>query len=274
MVEHLGHGRGLAAGHDLDGLAGHHAAGGHAAPEDAAALAGVGRRRELLHPLHREREWQRGVGGRHRQVFEDVQQRGAAVAAPGGVGRGVHHVPALEGRDRHGGHHGDAGFGGEGGERCADVGERERAVGHGVELVDREHDGRHTQQLEQQRVAAGLHQQLEASVLPVQLGGIDQHHGRVGGGGSGHHVARVLLMARRVADDELAGFGVEVAVSHVDGDALLALGRQTVGQQREIGLTLALHAGQVVLQHGLAVHQQAADQRALAIVHRAAGDEL
>ena len=81
-------------------------------------------------------------------------------------------------------------------------------------------------------------------------------------------------MAGRVADDELALFGGEVAVGHVDGDALLALGTQAVGQQGQVGLALALHAGQVVLQHGLAVHQQAANQCALAVVHAAAGDEL
>ncbi|MNT82499.1 hypothetical protein D3C72_2222350 [compost metagenome] len=81
-------------------------------------------------------------------------------------------------------------------------------------------------------------------------------------------------MARGVANDELALFGGEVAVGHVDGDALLALGREAVGQQGQVGLALALHTGQVVLQHGLAVHQQAADQRALAVVHRTAGDEL
>ena len=39
-------------------------------------------------------------------------------------------------------------------------------------------------------------------------------------------------------------------------------------------IDLALHAGEVVLQHGLAVHQQAANQCALAVVHAAAGDEL
>jgi hypothetical protein len=49
---------------------------------------------------------------------------------------------------------------------------------------------------------------------------------------------------------------------------------QAVGQQGQIGFTGALHTGQVVLQHGLGVDQQAADQRALAVVDRAAGDEF
>src|SRR6185369_13705923 len=81
-------------------------------------------------------------------------------------------------------------------------------------------------------------------------------------------------MARRVADDELAAGRGEIAVSHVDSDALLAFGRQAVGEQRQVGFARALHARQLVLQHHLAVHQQPADQRALAIVDRAAGDEL
>jgi hypothetical protein len=129
-------------------------------------------------------------------------------------------------------------------------------------------------------VAARLRQQLaldHGAVFhfggPGQLGRIDQHHGGIGGRGGGDHVAGVLLMARRVADDELALGGREVAVGHVDRDALFALGREAVGEQGEVGFAAALHAGQLVLQHGLAVHQQAADQRALAVVDRAAGDE-
>jgi hypothetical protein len=64
---------------------------------------------------------------------------------------------------------------------------------------------RHAQQVEQQAVAAGLRQQLQPGfAMPVQLGGVDQHHGGVGAAGGRDHVAGVLLMARRVADDELA----------------------------------------------------------------------
>ena len=42
-------------------------------------------------------------------------------------------------------------------------------------------------------------------------------------GGAGRHVAGVLLVARRVGDDEGALLGREIAVGDVDG-ALLALG--------------------------------------------------
>ena len=81
-------------------------------------------------------------------------------------------------------------------------------------------------------------------------------------------------MAGRIANDELAALGVEVAIRHVNRDALFALGRQAVSQQRQIGFTRALHARQVVLQHRLAVDEQAANQGAFAVIHRAAGDEL
>ena len=80
-------------------------------------------------------------------------------------------------------------------------------------------------------------------------------------------------MARRVADDELAYWRGEIAVGHVNGDALLAFRTEAVGQQSQVHLATTLHTGQVVLQHGAAVHQQAADQRALSVVHAAAGDE-
>ena len=66
------------------------------------------------------------------------------------------------------------------------------------------------------------------------LARVDQDHRQVGGRGAGDHVARVLLVARRVGDDELAPLGGEEAVGDIDGDALLALGGQAVDQQREI----------------------------------------
>ena len=66
------------------------------------------------------------------------------------------------------------------------------------------------------------------------LARIDQNDRQVGGGRAGGHVARVLLVARRVGDDELAPRRGEVAIGDVDGDALLALGAQAVGEQREI----------------------------------------
>ncbi len=79
----------------------------------------------------------------------------------------------------------------------------------------------------------------------------------------------------------LRAVGVEVAVGDVDRDALLALGLQAVHEQREVDLVAGRaplaavggHRRELVLEDLLRVVQQAADQRALAVVHAAAGDE-
>ena len=95
-----------------------------------------------------------------------------------------------------------------------------------------------------------------------------------------HHVAGVLLVTGRIGDDELALGGREIAIRHVDGDALLALGLEAVGEQRQIDFiadgALVLHPRQrrqLVRQYRLAVEQQPADQRALAVVDTARRDE-
>ena len=113
------------------------------------------------------------------------------------------------------------------------------------------------------------------------LARIDQDHGHVGGGGAGDHVAGVLLVPRRVGDDELAPFGGEEPIGHVDGDALLALGLQAIHQQGEVDLPalgahrlgVRLQRRELVLEDHFGVVEQPPDQGRLAIVHRPAGDE-
>ena len=71
----------------------------------------------------------------------------------------------------------------------------------------------------------------------------------------------------------------EVAVRDVDRDALLALGAQAVGEQREVGAFVAargagrLDRAQLVLEDRLAVEEQPADQRGLAVVDRSGGGD-
>ena len=113
------------------------------------------------------------------------------------------------------------------------------------------------------------------------LARVDQEHGEVGGRGAGDHVARILLVARRVGDDELALLGREEAVGDVDGDALLALGGEAVDQQREIdplalravALAVAFERRELVVEDQLGVVEQPPDQGRLAVVDAAAGDE-
>jgi hypothetical protein len=80
---------------------------------------------------------------------------------------------------------------------------------------------------------------VPAGLLDHALAGVDEHDRQVGGRGAGHHVAGVLDVARGVGDDELALRRGEVAVGDVDRDALLALGAQAVGEQREVDVLVA-----------------------------------
>ena len=113
------------------------------------------------------------------------------------------------------------------------------------------------------------------------LAGVDEDHGDVGGRRAGDHVAGVLLVARGVGDDELAVLGREEPVGDVDRDALLAFGRQTVEEEREVEVAalradlgrVGLERGEVILEHEMRLVQQAADEGALAVVDAAAGDE-
>ncbi|MNZ92720.1 hypothetical protein D3C78_1117540 [compost metagenome] len=88
-------------------------------------------------------------------------------------------------------------------------------------------------------------------------------------------------MARGVGNDELALGGREVAVGHIDGDALLALGLQAVDQQRQVDvvtggadfLRIAGDGFQMIFVDHLRVVQQAPDQGALAVIDVTAGKE-
>ena len=95
-----------------------------------------------------------------------------------------------------------------------------------VHLVDAHDDVRDAQQRRDERVPARL---LDDAVARV-----DEDDREVGRRRAGDHVARVADVAGGVGDDEAAPRRREVAVRDVDRDALLALGAQAVGEQREV----------------------------------------
>jgi hypothetical protein len=86
-------------------------------------------------------------------------------------------------------------------------------------------------------------------------------------------------VARGVGHDERPHRRGEVAVGDVDRDALLALGPQAVGEQREVGVVVAavgagaLDGLQLVLEDRLAVVEQPADEGRLAVVDGAGRGE-
>jgi hypothetical protein len=113
---------------------------------------------------------------------------------------------------------------------------------------------------------------VAARLLDHALAGVDEHDGQVGGRGAGDHVARVLDVAGRVGQDELAPRRREVAVGDVDRDALLALGPQAVGQPGQVERPVdPVQVGELVGQDRLRVVQEAPDQRRLAVVDGAGG---
>jgi hypothetical protein len=140
-----------------------------------------------------------------------------------------------------------------------------------VHLVDAHHEVRDAEQRGDESVPTRL---LEHTLARVQE---DQRE--VGRRRARDHVARVLLVAGSVGDDELAARRVEVAVGDVDRDALLALGAQAVRQQSEVHVAVAapprgfLDVLELVLEDRLRVVQETADERRLAVVDRAGGRE-
>ena len=127
----------------------------------------------------------------------------------------------------------------------------------------------------QHRSEAGV----AAALFGDSIARVHQHDGEVRGGCARDHVARVLHVAGGVGDDELAARRREVAIGNVDGDALLALGAQTIGEVGEVDDTAAGDVGgalqrlELVFHQVLRVVEQPSDERGFAVVHRAAGVE-
>ena len=106
------------------------------------------------------------------------------------------HVVALQRRQRDAGDVRDAELRGQRAVSVDDRVERRLVVADQVHLVHRQQHVADAEQRHDVAVAARLRQQA--------LARIDQHHGQVRGRRAGGHVARVLLVARAVGDDELA----------------------------------------------------------------------
>ncbi len=116
-------------------------------------------------------------------------------------------------------------------------------------------------------------------LLDDALARVEQDDRDVGRRGAGDHVAGVLDVPGRVGELEAARGGDERAVRDVDRDALLALGAQPVREERQVDVAVAaalarlLDVLELVRHHLLRVEEQAADERRLAVVDRAARDE-
>ncbi|OPZ55639.1 MAG: hypothetical protein BWY91_00893 [bacterium ADurb.BinA028] len=183
---------------------------------------------------------------------------------PGRVLRAVDHVVAQQRRDRDGGDVRDAELPCQGGEFVGNPVVDRRVPTDEVHLVDGQHDVPHTEQPRDREVPAGLFEDAVPSI------GEDER--KLCGRRPGDHVPGVLHVPRSVGEDVGAGGGREVAVGHVDGDALLPLGAQAVGEQSEVGGLQApvaahpLDGGELVGEDRLGVVQEATDKGGLAVV--------
>ncbi len=92
--------------------------------------------------------------------------------------------------------------------------------------------------------------------MPLGLGQntlarVNQDHGQISGRCPSDHVSGVLFMPRCIGHDELALFGCEETIGHVDGDALLTLSGQAIDQQGKVDLLpLRSHLFAVGFQRG------------------------
>jgi len=78
-------------------------------------------------------------------------------------------------------------------------------------------------QLQNRRVPPGL--------LLQPMARVDQHHGGIGVTRAARHVSRVLIVPGAVDENEPALAGVQIALSDIDRDALLALGGEPIEKQ-------------------------------------------
>ncbi len=108
---------------------------------------------------------------------------------------------------------------------------------------------------------------------------VRKHDRSIGRARRRRHVARVLLVSGRVGDDEFPPRRGEVAIGDIDGNALFALGLQSVGKQGQVDLVVTAfpgsigHGGKLVAEDLTRIVQESSDQRALAVVDAARRDE-
>ena len=190
----------------------------------------------------------------------------ARSAVPGSPGAAVHDVVAREGADGNRDQFRNFKDGGESEQVATVLFENFFGEVDQIHLVD---GGDHRRDAEQ-RGDAGM----PARLIEDAFTRVDQDDGNIGRGSPGSHIARVLLVAGRVGDDEFSLRRREIAVGDIDGDALLARMCGEVphigGMQQRLGGNAAdvqagaAEAGVVVKERHLQSQLRAADSRCVA----------
>src|SRR6267378_7725748 len=118
----------------------------------------------------------------------------------------------------------------------------------------------------------GSNKRVAPRLRKESFGCVNQNDSQVRRRRACSHVSGVLFVAWRVCNDEFAPRGRKIAVSHVNGDALLAFGAQAIRDQRKIDRSCGtvdaapLYRGQLIFVDRLGVVQEPPDQCRLAVV--------
>ncbi|CAB4790593.1 unannotated protein [freshwater metagenome] len=118
---------------------------------------------------------------------------------------------------------------------------------------------------------------MSTGLLLEPLGGVENDQGHVGRAGAGGHIAGVLDVTGTVGNYKLASRGGGVAVGHVNGDALVALGTKTICHEAEVEVTDATlgrssrHGLELVIEELAGVDEESTNERRLSVVHTADG---
>ncbi len=183
----------------------------------------------------------------------------------------LHHVVTVQRTDRHRHRIGNADARTEVNKLTFDGAESLLAPSNNVHLVDRRHHMANTQQTGNKRMPARLRGHAFTRV--------DQTDGQLAMTCTSCHVARVLLMTRAVGNDETTTRGSEVSPRNINSDSLFALSLQAVHCKRQIKsaasgsmhLAVFFKRSHVIFINATGVMEQAPNQRALAVIHAAAG---
>ena len=255
---------------DGDGIACLDAAGFDLSHEAAIIVQfGIGGFLRAAYVLHGEAEGFGVFVVRQGRVFQNVEQ-GWTLIPVERLAAFYHHV-AIQGGHGDEMHVFDTAFGGEFEVIAHDVFKNFLRVVDQIHFIHGDDQMRDADQMGDDGVPPGLREHA--------FSGIYQNNREVGGRRRRDHVAGVLLMPRRVGDDVFARAGREIAICHVDGDALLALGLQTIGEQGQIHrfhatlLRCSGDGGEGVGEDGFGVEQESPNQGALAVIDAAAGEK-
>src|SRR5260370_4139734 len=208
------------------------------------------------HGLYREAKPLKRILFGKRDSFKVLQQRGTVILRHALAA--IDDVVSLEGADGHALHVGNSQLSREHQEIVLQFAEDIFAVAGQIHLVDGGEYIGNSEEGSDEGVTSRLGEETFCSV--------NQNNRQIRRGRARRHISRVLFVSWSIGNDEFAPRRREIAVSHVDGDALFAFGTQAIGEQRKIDWSsravdaALLHRSKLIFVHGLGIVQETPDE--------------